>query len=354
MFKRLKAWDLFMVGLAVVCAAGVWMNVVSVPEHTVRIGLLGPVSDEDYDGALVLKDYVESHTQGSVKVQIYPSAQFCSNPRECIEGLKSGVLDVFMTTFGGMASVFPEVQVFELPYLFRDDDVAECVFDGPLIDEIRQKVLDAESGMRLMVVSNTGGWRNFATTQKLTNIPSELAGLKLRTTSSPMQIELVSQLDASPTPIPWSELYTALATGVVDGTKNSIQDIVSMNLHESLKYIVLDGHAYMGAMWWYSESRWKELSLEQRRTIANGFHRLKLVTRALPIRRQIEALQVFKEAGGSVYAPTSKQKTEFQAVAQSLRPWFIEHYGGVWLARVESIVKNCEFEVDKTTQAIVD
>ena len=350
----LKVGDLSMVGLTAICMLGVWASLVSTPEHTVRIGLLGPVSDEDYDGSLVFKDYVESHTQGEIEVQIYPSAQFCSNPRECIEGLKSGVLDVFMTTFGGVGNVFPEVQVFDLPYLFRDDDVAECVFDGSLVNELRREVLAINSGMRLMVVSNTGGWRNFATTYKHVQDPNDLLGLKLRTTSSPMQRELVTQIGANPTPIPWSELYTALATGVVDGTKNSVQDIVGMNLHESIKHVVLDGHAYMGAMWWYSETRWQKLSPKQQQVIAKGFERLKLVTRALPIRRQINAVQIFKKAGGVVYTPTPKEKSLFRKTAQNLRTWFTDRYGDVWLSKVESAIEACEARVDRRLKLTIE
>ena len=66
----------------------------------------------------------------------------------------------------------------------------------------------------------------------------------------------MKQLGGNPTPISWPEVYTALATGVVDGTKNGIHDIVSMQLHEQIRFVTLDGHAYMGGLWWYSEASW--------------------------------------------------------------------------------------------------
>ena len=338
--------EIIMVGLAAICLTAAVLGSTGSDGQLIRVSILGPMADEDYDGAVVFKDYVESRTNGEVTVEVFPSAQFCGNPRECIDAMKTGVLDVFMTTVGGLGNVFPPVQVLDLPYVFRDDDVAECVFDGELMHDLRDAVLDADSGLRLMVVSNTGGWRNFSTTTRKVRGPGDLKGLKIRTTAAPIQQELVRQLGAYPTPVPWSELYTAVATGVVDGTKNSVQDLVSMNFHEHIKHIVLDGHAYMSAMWWYSEPRWQKLSPEHQRIVVEGFERLKLVTRALPIRRQIEAYKAFADADGLVYVPSPEEKMAFREASRGMRRWFVEQYGAVWLDKLDAAVKACEQRVD--------
>lgn len=349
---RFNRAERVMIFVTVICLGGAWMSSAQGPEHTIRIGLLGPMTDEDYDGSLVFKDYVESRTNGAVAVKLYPSAQFCGNPRECIDGLQSGVLDVFMTTIGGVGNVFAPAQVFDLPYVFRDDDVAECVFDGPLMNDLRQAVLETGAGLRLMAVSNTGGWRNFATSKTQVKSPEDLRGLKLRTTPAPIQQELVRQLGAHATPVPWSELYTALATGVVEGSKNSIQDLVGMNFHEHVKFVILDGHAYMGALWWFSEPRWQALTADQQRIVVEGFQRLKLVTRALPIRRQIEANAAFVEAKGVIYVPSAEEKSQFRKVAEGMRAWFIGRYGRVWVDKLDSVVRDCETQIDRRLEAI--
>ena len=108
--------------------------------------------------------------------------------------------------------------------------------------------------MRLMAISNTGGWRNIANTKKQIRTPNDVNGLKVRTIKADVQIELVKAMGGNPTPISWPEVYTSLATGVVDGTKNGITDIVRMKFHEHWKHITLDGHAYMGALWFLSEA----------------------------------------------------------------------------------------------------
>lgn len=326
---------------------GAVMSTAETAEFTIRIATLGSPEDEDYDGMLVLEEYVESRSGGRVDVQIYPSGQFCSQERECLEGLQTGVLQVYMFTTGGLGAVFGPGQVFDLPYMFRDDAVAECVLDGPIVDDLRETILDAGLDVRLMTVSNTGGWRNFATTDKPVRTPEDLRGLKIRTISAPIQQELVRQLGANPTPIAWSEVYTALATGVVVGTKNGIQDIVGMKLHEQLKHVVLDGHGYMGGLWWYSEPSWRELPPDLQRIVYDGFQQLKNVTRGILKRRQIDAYEEFRKAGGVIHAPSPAEKQRFREAAAGMRAWYADNYGDEWLEKIDAAVAQCERAIDE-------
>ncbi len=342
--------------ITLLCAVGVAMSVrgQGPAERTIRIGFLGSPEDEDYDGSLVFKDYVESRTNGRIRVEIFPSGQFCGNERECIEGLKSGILDVHMTVTGGLGNIFGPGQVLDLPYALRDDRVAECLFDGPMVDALREAVLAGGHNMRLMTISNTGGWRNFATVGRPVRRPEDLKGLKIRTTPAPLQQELVRMLGANPTPIAWSELYTAFATGVVEGTKNGVQDIVGMNFHDHIRYMILDGHSYMGALWWFSEPSWQKLSPADRRIVYDGFQHLKTVTRALPMRRQIAAYETFKESGGQIYAPSPEEKQAFRAATAGMRDWFVRSYGATWLERMDREVRACEAKVDGEFNAAAD
>jgi tripartite ATP-independent transporter DctP family solute receptor len=315
-------------------------------EHTIRISLLGTSADEDYDGALVFKQHVETMSEGKIEVELYPSGQFCSSERECLEGLQSGVLQVFMFTTGGFGSVFGPAQVLDLPYMFRDDAVAECVLDGPIADELNRTVLNANIGIRLMTVSNTGGWRNFATTDIQVRTPGDVRGRKIRTITAPLQQELVRQLGGNPTPIAWSEVYTALATGVVDGTKNGIHDIVSMQLHEQIKFVTLDGHAYMGGLWWYSEANWQRLPEHLQLVILEGFQKLKTATRVAIKRWESESYAVFEESGGTLYVPNPAEKRMFRDSVHGMRKWYTETYGDAWLERLDTEVAACESSLD--------
>ena len=322
-------------------------------EYTIRFSFLGSPEDEDYDGALVFKQYVESRSNGRAEVELYPSGQFCSNERECLEGMQTGVLQVFMLTTGSLGSIFSPGQVLDLPYTFRDDAVAECVLDGPMIAELRSAILDSGIPIRLMTVSNTGGWRNFASTDEQIRSPADIKGRKFRTISAPVQQELVRQLGGNPTPVAWSEVYTALATGVVEGTKNGIQDIVGMKLHEQIKFVTLDGHSYMGGLWWFSEVTWQELPPDIQRIIYDGFQELKTVTRGVIKRREIDAYREFEESGGTLYVPTVEEKLQFREAAGGMRGWYVEQYGEEWLVKLDSAVTACEAQIDSAYQNAV-
>ena len=322
-------------------------------DHTIRFSFLGSPEDEDYDGALVFKQYVESRSNGRAEVEIYPSGQFCSNERECLEGMQTGVLQVFMLTTGSLGSIFGPGQVLDLPYTFRDDAVAECVLDGPIIADLRRAILDSNMPIRLMTVSNTGGWRNFASTNAQIRSPADISGRKFRTISAPVQQELVRQLGGNPTPVAWSEVYTALATGVVEGTKNGIQDIVGMKLHEQIKFVTLDGHSYMGGMWWFSEVSWQELPSDIRRIVYDGFQELKTVTRGIIKRRQIDAYREFEESGGTLYVPTAEENLQFREAASGMRDWYVEQYGNEWLMKLDTAIAVCELQIDAAYESAV-
>lgn len=323
------------------------VSTASAADVTIKIAFLGSPADEDFDGSMVFKDYVESRTNGTAKVEIYPSGQFCSSEKECLENLQAGILEVYITTIGGFGNLFPAGQVLDLPYLFASDRIAECVFDGPFVDELRRGVLDADLPLRLMVVSNTGGWRNIATTTTQVKSPADVKGLKLRTIPAEIQQEMVRQLGGNPTPVAWPEVYTSLSTGVVEGTKNGITDIMNMKFPEAgLKNLTLDGHAYMGALWWYSDVAWQQLDADTRRVVFDGMNHLKTVTRAFPMRRAIEAYEDFKSQGGTIYVPTSDEKIAFQDASSGMRDWYSDKYGSEWLDKVDVAVNACTTSTD--------
>lgn len=308
----------------------------------IKVVFLGNTEDEDYDGSLVFKDFVEAQSNGAIEVEIYPGGQLCTKPTECLEALQAGVIEVHMTTIGGFGNLFPEIQVLDLPYLLSDDRVAEEVFSGPFKGQLRDGVLERTGNIRLMVVTNTGGWRNIANTKRQVKTPADVQGLKLRTINSELQIELVKLLGGAPTPISWPELYTSLATGVVDGSKNGITDIVGMKFHEHVKHITLDGHAYMAALWWMNNDSFLALSPEHRRIVNDGFAHLRNVTTAFPKRRQIAAYEDFKKAGGTIYVPSPAEKEQFVKAAAPLKKWYSDKFGNAWLDKYEKAIADAK------------
>ena len=293
-------------------------------DYTIRASANSNENDEDYDGLVVFKNYVEAASNGAIAVELFIGTQLCSKGAECLQGVADGSIDVYISTSGGASGIFPYVQVLDLPYLMADDRVAEHVLAGDFTRTIRKMALaDSGDAIRLMTIGNTGGWRNFANTKRRVASPADMNGLKIRTVVADLPQELVRALGASPTPIPWPELFTSFQTGVVEGSKNGITDIMGMKFPDAgLKYVTLDGHAYMGALWWMNNARFMSMPEGLRRVVVDGFAALQQATFASPKRKSIKAYQDFVAGGGDLYVPTPEQKAAFKSAAAPVYDWF--------------------------------
>ena len=299
-------------------------------DFTIRATANSNENDEDYDGLIVFKNYVEAASNGKIGVEIFMGTQLCANGAECLEGVAEGTIDVYISTSGGAAGIFPYVQVLDLPYLMANDRVAEDVLTGDFTRKMRDMALETSDGaIRLMTIGNTGGWRNFANTKRRVQGPSDMEGLKIRTVVADLPQELVRALGASPTPIPWPELFTSFQTGVVEGSKNGITDIMGMKFPDAgLQYVTLDGHAYMGALWWMSNENFMAMPEDMRRVVVDGFSQLQQATFASPKRKSIDAYAAFVEGGGDLYVPTPDEKAAFAAAAEPVQAWFRDNVDG--------------------------
>ena len=299
-------------------------------QYTIRATANSNENDEDYDGLVVFKNYVEAASNGAIAVELFIGTQLCSKGAECLQGVADGSIDVYISTSGGAAGLFPYVQVLDLPYLMSDDRVAEAVLRGDFTRTMRKMALESSDGaIRLMTIGNTGGWRNFANTKRPIRTPADMQGLKIRTVVADLPQELVRALGASPTPIPWPELFTSFQTGVVDGSKNGITDIMGMKFPDAgLQYVTLDGHAYMGALWWMNNAKFMSMDEGLRRIVVDGFYALQQATFASPKRKSIQAYADFVAGGGSLYVPTPGEKAMFAKAAAPVHDWFRANVDG--------------------------
>ncbi|MEP0522026.1 MAG: TRAP transporter substrate-binding protein DctP [Hyphomicrobiales bacterium] len=323
---------------------------------TIRATANSNENDEDADGLNVFKDYVEKASNGAIAVEVFIGTQLCANGAECLQGVADGSIDIYVSTSGGASGIFPYVQVLDLPYLLADDRIAEEVLKGDFVRTMRAQMLaDSGDSIRLMTIGNTGGWRNFANTVRPIEKPSDMEGLKIRTVVADLPQELVRALGASPTPIPWPELFTSFQTGVVEGSKNGITDIMGMKFPDAgLQYVTLDGHAYMGALWYMNNQKFLGMDEGMRKVLVDGFAALQQATFASPKRKSIEAYADFIEGGGNLYVPTPEEKAMFREAAAPVFDWFqsnVREGGQFYNALVEAAASAeakfaAEYEMD--------
>jgi TRAP-type transport system periplasmic protein len=346
--------DRLKTGLAATALAALLASPLAATE--LNLVFLANTEDEEYDAALVFKNYVESRTGGEVTVNIFPGAQLCSSANECFESMRAGVVDVYTATAGGTAAIYPPVQGMDIPYALAGDRVAEGTMRDPEFTRfLRSKILESTNDdILLLSLSQTGGWRNFANKVRPIQSPADVEGLRLRTIESEIQQRLVREMGGSPTPLPFLEVYTALQTGVVDGSKNSITDIVNMNFQEQMGYLTLDGHAYMASMWFIGADKFRSLTPEQQQVVADGGAVMSSIQFGIQPRKELDAYEKWTAAGGEIYTPTTEEMAAFREAAAPIRDWYLEQFGAdgeEFLEAFEAAVARAEeaVEADRTS-----
>jgi tripartite ATP-independent transporter DctP family solute receptor len=191
-------------------------------------------------------------TGGAQTVNIAPSATL-GDDVEMLTSATAGVIQITANSQGAMSQIVPEIGMLGLPFLFKDLPAAWAVLDG----EVGQ-MLDAraqESGLKILGFWDNG-IRNITHVSKNVVEPADLAGMKIRTPPDQMTIDIFTALGAAPAPLAWSELPTALQSGVFDGQENPLNNIYSAKLHEITPFVTMSGHKYestpvvAGLGWW--------------------------------------------------------------------------------------------------------
>ncbi len=337
---KLRASLKTLVAASVACL----MGAAALPAAAMELNLvhLSNDKDEDYDGAVAFKKVVEAESKGKIKVTIFSGGQLCNNSTECLEALSSNLIQVFQTTADGPAAILPEIQALDLPYMYRDDKVAECALGGNLMGQVRDLYLKKSPNVRLMTIGNTGGWRNIATTNKQVKNIADFKGLKIRSTAAPTAQAFIRALGGTPTPIAWPEVYTSLATNVVQGTMNSVNDITSMKFHEFVKNMTIDRHQYMISFWWMNNGVYSKATPEQRKALDAGFAAMREATLRVPKEREKAAYDLFAKAGGKIYTPTAEERKQFVKASESVVEQFTAKNGDALLKATKAAVSACE------------
>ena len=252
---------------------------------------------------------------GTMELQIFPNGQLGSEP-ETVEQLQRGALAMVKTSAAAMEGFVPEMAVFGLPYLFRDNDHYWNVLNGPIGQELL--AAGAPVGIHGLCYYDSGS-RSFYTIDGPVLDPSALKGEKIRTLQSRMAMDLISTLDGAPTPIPWGELYTALQQRMVDGAENNPPSFLSSRHYEVAKHYSLDEHTRIPDMVIFSQTIWDRLSPQQQAWINQAAAESVTFQRQLWEEKTIEALAQVEAAGVKIYYP---DKAPFVAASAPLYEQF--------------------------------
>ena len=224
---------------------------------TAVVGLAAPVQAQTVlkFGSAVSKDShygvasavfcaeIEKNTSNRYKCQEFPNGSL-GGEREMIEAVQLGTLDLVVTSSGPLGNFVPEVKIFDIPFLFRDYDHARKVLDGKIGQDILKKF---EAKGLVGLVWGENGFRHMTNSKRPIKTPDDAAGLKMRTMENKVHMEGYKAFGILPTPMSFTELFTALQQGTVDGQENPIPVILAAKFSQVQKYLSLTGHVYSPA-----------------------------------------------------------------------------------------------------------
>lgn len=329
-----------LLGLSLLVSFSLASSAQAADSWTMKISHAGPITadSDDHYGSLKIQEYIDKHSDGRIKVEIYPANQLGSY-KEVVEQVQVGALEVAHTSIDGVAPFVPELTLIDLPYSMPNDETARKFMRGSFLEVIDNNISAILPNVALGSMCNGGNWRSFYTTKKAVNSASDLKGLKIRTINSPLQQELVRQFNANPSVVAWGELYTALATGVADGLKIAINDILSNKMDEHINYGILDMHTYLYGFYWVSQewldSMPADLQQVVRDALVYGAEEQSNFNESM----ELSAREIFTAGGGKLVIPTPEQQESFSATKEHMEAWYLDKYGDKGAALLDTYKK---------------
>ena len=238
---------------------------------------------------------LEKATGGRLSIQMFPSMQL-GGEKEMIEQAQVGALQIARISVGPMGPIVDELNVFNLPFIFRDEAHMRKVIDGPIGQELLQKVTASPQSRLVVLGWMDAGTRNVYSNKPVTK-PADLKGMKVRMMGNPIFVETMNAMGGNGIAMGFNELYSALQTGVVDGAENNEPTLLAQNHYQVSKVYSLTGHLIIPEIFVFSRRSWDQLSKADQELIRKLSREAQFEQRALWDKMVGDATGKLKAAG---------------------------------------------------------
>lgn len=295
MMNKLRVTAAVAIILLITCAVAA-----AAPKYTLKLGHSVPTENPYHAGALKFKEIVESRSKGDVQINVFPNNQLGTGERDLIEGLQLGTVDIYVGSTGPMGGFEKRFLLFDFPFLFKDKKHVYSVLDGE-IGQYIMGLLDARGLHGLSWLEN--GFRNLTNSKRPVNVPQDAAGLKIRTMENKVHMAMWRTLKADPTPMAWSEVFTALQQGTIDGQENPISVIYTSKIYEVQKHLALTRHVFSPAMIIVAKPLFDSMPAEYKKIFQEAAKEAALYQRQLCDKMESELVDALKKNGMQVTTP---------------------------------------------------
>ena len=276
---------------------------------------------------------LEAATKGRLSIQMYPSMQL-GGEKEAIEQAQVGAIQLARVSVGALGPVVDDLNVFNLPFLFRSVEHMRKVIDGPIGKELLARVTDNPNTHLVGLCWMDAGARSMYDTKRSIKSIADLKGLKVRVMGNPMFVDMMNDLGANGVPMGYDQVFSALQTGVVDGAENNPPSYVFDNHYQVAKHYTLTEHLIVPEILVFSRKTWDALSKDDQALIMKLGGEAQLEERKLWDAKEKDAFEKMTAAGIDV--ERIADKTPFQDAVKPV--W--DKYGAKYaelIKRVEAV-----------------
>lgn len=285
-----------------------------------------------YDvGSTVFCEEMEKGTQGRYKCQQFPAGAL-GGEREQIEAVQLGTQDLVVTSTGPVGNFVSDIKIMDIPFLFRDYDHARKVLDG----KIGQDMLAKFPAKGLVALAwSENGFRHMTNSKRAINTAADANGLKMRTMENKVHMAGYKTFGILPTPMAFTELFTALQQGTVDGQENPVGVILASKFSQVQKHMSLTGHVYSPGLILLSPTVWGKLSDADKKAFGNAATKSVVATRKKVNEDEANGLAILKKDGMQIV-----EKVDGESFRKAVAPAYAEfakEFGADKIAAIQAV-----------------
>jgi tripartite ATP-independent transporter DctP family solute receptor len=289
-----------------------------------------PLGYPTVEAVVRMGNKLEAATSGRISIQMYPSMQL-GGEKEMIEQAQVGALQLARISVGPMGPIVPELNVFNLPFMFRDNAHMEKVIDGPIGDELLKKLTEHPTAGLVGLCWMNAGSRNVYNSKHPIKTVQDLKGLKIRMMGNPVFVDTMNSLGGNGIAMGYDQLISALQTGVVDGAENNEPSYATGQHYRHAKYYSMTGHLMIPELLVFSKRSWDTLSKDDQALIVKFARESQQEQRGLWYEMETKSVAQMKEAGAQINEVADRQP--FQAAVKAV--W--DKYGAQHTALIQRI-----------------
>jgi tripartite ATP-independent transporter DctP family solute receptor len=232
----------------------------------IKYGHVVPEKHPIHIGALAFKEFMEKKSGGEIEIQVFPMGQL-GGERSMAEQVQAGTLPMANIGIPVMTAFVPQVTAFILPFILPDIKTANALLDSEMTTKLFE-FMPPKGFIPLGFASSE--FRDLTNTKRPVRKTEDLRGLKIRVMETPILVDTFKQLGATPTPMPFPEVYQALQQGVIDAQENPVPMSVLMKFTEVTKYATLTHHILQAQLIVVSPDLWNKLTKDQKEIFKEG------------------------------------------------------------------------------------